>query len=48
MGWIGHYAQGSVGNLCTEQIRDLMQHVWDQFGFERAITAEQKLLAVSR
>ncbi len=45
---VHHTHEGSVGNLCTEQIRNLMQQVWDQFDFERAINAEQKLLAVSR
>ena len=42
---IHHTHEGSIGNLCTEQIAQLMQQVLDGFGFERVAEAEQQLLA---
>ena len=41
---VHHTHEGSIGHLCTEQIRALMQQVWDSFDFQRAIDAEQELL----
>ena len=41
---VRHTHEGSIGNLCTEQIRQLMQQVWDRFGFDKAEEAERKLL----
>ena len=41
---VHHTHEGSIGHLCTEQIRALMQQVWDSFDFQRAIDAEEKLL----
>ena len=41
---VHHTHEGSIGHLCTEQIRALMQQVWDTFDFQRAIDAEQELL----
>lgn len=41
---VHHTHEGSIGNLCTEQIAFLMQRVVDGFGFDRANDAEQKLL----
>lgn len=32
---IQHTHEGSIGNLCTEQIREKMLKVWESFGFER-------------
>jgi argininosuccinate lyase len=39
---VTHVHEGSIGNLCTEQIKNMMQEVLDGFGFEQteiAITA---------
>ena len=41
---IHHTHEGSIGNLCNNQIRALMQQVLDGFGFERVKEAEKKLL----
>lgn len=40
---VNHTHEGSIGNLCNEQIATLMQQVWDGFGFEKASEAEKKL-----
>ena len=40
---VHHTHEGSIGNLCTEQIAALMQQVWDDFHFERAEQAEKTL-----
>ena len=40
---VRHTHEGSIGNLCTEQIRTLMDHVWEGFGFERMEEAERNL-----
>ena len=42
---VHHTHEGSIGNLCTREIAGLMQQVWDSFGFERAVEAEQRLLS---
>lgn len=41
---IHHTHEGSIGNLCNDQIQQLMQQTLDGFGFERMIEAERKLL----
>ncbi len=41
---VSHTHEGSIGNLCTEQIAALMQNVWEQFNFHRATGAEEALL----
>ena len=41
---VRHTHEGSIGNLCTDEIRDLMNAAWARFGFERVNEAEQKLL----
>ncbi len=41
---VNHTHEGSIGNLCTEQIAALMQEVWQQFNFCRATEAEEALL----
>ncbi len=41
---VNHTHEGSIGNLCTEQIAALMQEVWEQFNFNRATEAEEALL----
>ena len=41
---IHHTHEGSIGNLCNDRIEELMQQVTENFGFERAEQAEQKLL----
>ncbi len=41
---VKHTHEGSIGNLCTEQIAALMQNVWAQFNFHRATEAEEALL----
>ena len=42
---VSHTHEGSIGNLCTEQIAALMDQVVSEFHFERATEAEEKLLA---
>lgn len=39
-----HTHEGSIGNLCNEAIRILMQHILDGFSFERVNAAEKKLI----
>ncbi len=41
---VSHTHEGSIGNLCTEQIAALMQEVWEQFNFTRATKAEEVLI----
>ena len=41
---IHHTHEGSIGNLCNEQIRQLMQQTLDGFHFERVTEAENQLL----
>ena len=36
--------EGSIGNLCTEQIAALMDDVWEGFNFQRMEEAERKLV----
>ena len=40
---IRHTHEGSIGNLCNEQIASLMEKVWQGFGFERMEEAEERL-----
>lgn len=39
-----HIHEGSIGNLCNEQIAALMREIKDGFHFERMLEAERKLL----
>ena len=41
---IHHTHEGSIGNLCNDQISQLMQQTLDGFHFERMTEAERKLL----
>ncbi len=41
---VNHTHEGSIGNLCTNQIDLLMQQVVDGYNFERAVNAEEKLI----
>ena len=41
---VAHTHEGSIGNLCNEQITQLMQTVVKGFGFERMNQAEKQLL----
>ena len=41
---IHHTHEGSIGQLCNDRIEQLMAQVIDGFNFERAQTAEKKLL----
>jgi argininosuccinate lyase len=41
---IHHTHEGSIGNLCNDQIEALMQHTLDGFHFERMTEAEKALL----
>ena len=41
---IHHTHEGSIGNLCNDQIQALMQETFDGFHFERMTNAEQALL----
>ncbi len=41
---VHHTHAGSIGNLCTEQIRSLMQEIWNKLDFAKAQEAEHKLI----
>ncbi len=41
---VHHTHEGSIGNLCNDEIKLLMQKVIDGFGFEKMQIAEKKLL----
>ena len=41
---VAHRHAGSIGNLCTEEIRKKMNQVLDSFPFEKVATAWQELL----
>jgi len=41
---VNHTHEGSIGNLCNEEIEILMQKVIDDFNFERVENAEKALL----
>ena len=41
---VHHTHEGSIGNLCTEQIAALMDNVWNGFNFEKMESAEKALL----
>jgi argininosuccinate lyase len=43
---IHHTHEGSIGNLCNDQIQALMQQTLDGFHFERMTKAEERLLDV--
>ena len=43
---IAHTHEGSIGNLCTEQIAALMERTCLRFGFDRVEQAERELLNV--
>ncbi len=42
---VHHTHEGSIGNLCNEQISTLMQSLWDGFHFNRVNDAEKALLS---
>ena len=39
-----HTHEGSMGNLCNDKIRGLLEEVWNGFNFSRIHEAEQRLL----
>ena len=41
---IRHTHAGSIGNLCNDRIKLLMENIWEGFGFDRMIEAERNLL----
>ncbi len=41
---VKHTHEGSIGNLCNEQIASLMNQIVSQFGFERVAQAEEALV----
>ncbi|MEM1134458.1 MAG: argininosuccinate lyase [Bacteroidota bacterium] len=41
---VSHTHEGSIGNLCNEQIEAKMERVLQGFGFEKVLEAEKKLL----
>jgi argininosuccinate lyase len=41
---IHHTHEGSIGNLCNQEIAKLMQNVYDGFGFDKTLKAEAELL----
>ena len=42
---IHHTHEGSMGNLCNNEIKKVMDQTWQRFGFERVDTAINKLLS---
>ena len=42
---VHHTHEGSIGNLCNDQISALMQNIMDGFAFNRVNEAEQQLLS---
>ena len=42
---VHHTHEGSIGNLCNDQIQALMGTIWDGFNFKRVEDAEKALLA---
>ncbi|MBQ0060954.1 MAG: argininosuccinate lyase [Bacteroidales bacterium] len=43
---VNHTHEGSIGNLCNDQIQALMQQNMDGFNFEKVVEAEKRLLNV--
>ena len=43
---VNHTHEGSIGNLCNDQIQALMQQNMDGFNFEKVVEAEKNLLNV--
>jgi argininosuccinate lyase len=43
---ISHTHEGSIGNLCNDEIATLMNSICARFGFDRVAAAEQDLLNV--
>ena len=41
---VHHTHEGSIGNLCNDQIQHLMDEVWNDFNFKRIEDAEKSLL----
>lgn len=41
---VHHTHEGSIGNLCTQQIADLMESVWQGFNFHKMESAEAALI----
>jgi len=41
---VNHTHEGSIGNLCNDQIAEHLEHIASQFHFEKAEQAEQRLL----
>ena len=41
---VHHTHEGSIGNLCNDKVRGLMERVWSGFDFSRMTEAERKLL----
>ena len=41
---IHHTHEGSIGNLCTERIKQLMDSTYDRFGFDKVDAAVEALL----
>ncbi len=41
---IRHTHEGSIGNLCTQEVAALMQQIISGFGFENTLAAESKLI----
>ena len=42
---VNHTHEGSIGNLCNEQICKLMDSIYNSMDFEKAINAERALLS---
>ena len=42
---VNHTHEGSIGNLCNPEIEQMMEHILDQFNFEKTKSAIAQLLA---
>ena len=40
---VNHTHEGSIGNLCNDKIKELMQSVMSSFGFDKVLAAESGL-----
>jgi argininosuccinate lyase len=42
---VNHTHEGSIGNLCNDAIRESLQRVMNDFNFQKALEAEEKLVS---
>ena len=41
---VRHTHEGSIGNLCNKEIKEVMESIYDAMDFKKAIDAENRLL----